>query len=321
MDIVVFNMKINKILESFNKKHNGKYTYNFINDKDYKNSDYIEIICDEHGKFVQRIEFHKEGTGCPSCAININAKRKVEKAKSVFEHKANIKHDNKYDYSKVEYINAKTNVIIICNEHGEFEITPNKHLNGRGCQKCGIIRRNGVRRKPISQFINESNIIHNDRYYYNLVEYTNTDNKVCIICSEHGEFWQSPNHHIQGNGCPSCNKSGFNHSRDSYFYVQQIEHDNKIISYKFGITNTNIKSRLYRQNHLSIYTVTNIFNFKLLGYEALKIENIIKEKLETSFLSKNVFKDGYTETINPKDIDKLENLIIEYITNELSNNN
>lgn len=46
-------------------------------------------------------------------------------------------HGNKYDYSKVEYINNETKVCIICPIHGEFWQTPNKHLLGKGCRLCG----------------------------------------------------------------------------------------------------------------------------------------------------------------------------------------
>lgn len=48
-------------------------------------------------------------------------------------------HGDKYDYSKVEYINSKTKVIIICKEHGEFEQTPFGHIQGYGCRKCANI--------------------------------------------------------------------------------------------------------------------------------------------------------------------------------------
>ena len=47
------------------------------------------------------------------------------------------RHNNKYDYSKVEYVNSSTKVCIICPEHGEFWQTPHKHLSGQGCPKCG----------------------------------------------------------------------------------------------------------------------------------------------------------------------------------------
>lgn len=45
----------------------------------------------------------------------------IEKSKAI--------HDNKYDYSLVEYINSQTKIKIICPKHGEFEQKPNNHLN------------------------------------------------------------------------------------------------------------------------------------------------------------------------------------------------
>lgn len=45
-------------------------------------------------------------------------------------------HGDRYDYSKVNYINAKTKINIICKEHGIFEQTPSNHLSKYNCQKC-----------------------------------------------------------------------------------------------------------------------------------------------------------------------------------------
>lgn len=50
--------------------------------------------------------------------------------------RAKAVHGDKYDYSKVEYVDSKTKVCIICKEHGEFWQTPYSHLNGHGCSKC-----------------------------------------------------------------------------------------------------------------------------------------------------------------------------------------
>ena len=49
-----------------------------------------------------------------------------------FIEKANLVHNNKYDYSLVNYINNKTKVKIICKKHGAFEQIPDSHLRGRG---------------------------------------------------------------------------------------------------------------------------------------------------------------------------------------------
>ena len=44
-------------------------------------------------------------------------------------------HKDRYDYSKVNYINAKTKVTIVCREHGDFQQTPSNHLYNYNCQK------------------------------------------------------------------------------------------------------------------------------------------------------------------------------------------
>lgn len=127
--------------------------------------------------------------------------------KNEFIAKARLKHGNKYDYSKIKYVDYKTKVCIVCHEidpitgkeHGEFWQTPNRHLTGRGCQACG-----GTKKLNNEIFIEKAKKVHGDKYDYSKVKYINGDTKVCIICPEHGEFWQSPWHHISGNGCPKC---------------------------------------------------------------------------------------------------------------------
>lgn len=41
-------------------------------------------------------------------------------------------HGYKYDYSKVNYKNKDSKVIIICPEHGQFEQNANNHMRGKG---------------------------------------------------------------------------------------------------------------------------------------------------------------------------------------------
>ena len=117
-----------------------------------------------------------------------------------FQEKAKEIHGDKYDYSKVEYINTKTKVCIICPVHGEFWQTPDKHINRKhGCQKCAKNCK-----QTLEQFVEKAKEIHGDKYDYSKVEYINTDTKVCIICPEHGEFWQTPHMHLKKQGCPKC---------------------------------------------------------------------------------------------------------------------
>lgn len=130
--------------------------------------------------------------------------KRVKLDTTEFINRAKIIHGNRYDYSKVNYVNSKTKVCIICREHGEFYQTPDNHINVKnGCPKCA-----GVIKSTTEEFVNNARLIHEDKYDYSKVEYINAKTKVCIICPEHGEFYQTPNAHTstQKQGCPKCNK-------------------------------------------------------------------------------------------------------------------
>ena len=125
-------------------------------------------------------------------------------------------HGDKYDYSKVQYVGSHTKVCIICPEHGEFWQRPNTHLNGCGCPECKKKSICCALTKTQGQFIDEAHQVHGNKYDYSKVEYKNTETKVCIICPEHGEFWQTPHKHLSGQGCKKCgNKKKGNSLRDT----------------------------------------------------------------------------------------------------------
>ena len=58
------------------------------------------------------------------------------------------------------------------------------------------------------EFVSKADKVHFNKYNYFKVKYTNNSTKVCIICPEHGEFWQTPANHLYGQGCPKCRLVG-----------------------------------------------------------------------------------------------------------------
>ena len=156
-----------------------------------------------------------------------------------FKEKAIKIHGNRYDYSKVEYVNNKTKVCIICPEHGEFWQVPGAHLIGQGCKKCY-----GNEKMTTNLFIEKAKKIHGNKYDYTKTEYfDNNKIKVCIICPEHGEFWQVPNSHLSGNGCPKCryeeNKEKLRKNKEQFVKEAQEIHNNKYDYSKVEYTGTN----------------------------------------------------------------------------------
>lgn len=178
--------------------HDNKYDYSLVNEEITKMNK-IKIICSEHGIFQQRYDAHLRGTGCGKCANSIKSNY------DDFVIKSRKIHGSKYDYSLVNYINAKTKVKIICSEHGIFEQTPDNHISGHGCSKCATYK-NSNKKTLISSnnFIKYANNIHNNFYDYSLVKYVNAKTWVDIICPKHGIFQQMPNDHLSNKGCPKC---------------------------------------------------------------------------------------------------------------------
>ena len=194
-------MTTKKMVENFNSVHGNKYDYSNV---DYVNSKTkVCIICPEHGEFWQRPNNHLNGRGCPECANESNGER-CRSTKEEFIIKARKVHDDKYDYSKVEYDGYKTKVCIICPEHGEFWQKPNDHLKGCGCKKCANDKTRERKTLTKEEFIKKAYEKHGVKYDYSNVNYVNSATKVCIICPKHGEFWQVANSHLQGVGCPKC---------------------------------------------------------------------------------------------------------------------
>jgi len=174
----------------------------------------------------------------------------------IFVNKSKIIHNNKYDYSLVEYKNMKTKVKIICPEHGVFQQRPEHHLNSHGCKICGNIK------YDTNEFITTSKKIHGDKYDYSLVEYKSYLKKVKIICHRHGIFEQLPKFHVFGQGCPFCKYDNIDKQSNFIKKAKRIhgdkynyDHVNYINSYtkvqilclEHGLFKQNPKDHLNRQ--------------------------------------------------------------------------
>lgn len=127
----------NDVITEFYIKHGSKYDYSkfkYINTRTKST-----IICTTHGEFQQTPRNHLKGQGCVKCSY-IGGRTPID---TNFIGESNVVHCDKYDYSKVEYVNNKTKVVIICPEHGEFEQRPDMHKHGQGCPKCANLKRGG----------------------------------------------------------------------------------------------------------------------------------------------------------------------------------
>jgi hypothetical protein len=175
---------------------------------DYSKSIYIDsytklkIICSKHGIFEQKPYIHLQGYNCYHCGL-IDRDNKHRKNIETFIIESHKIHNNKYDYSMVQYKNNITKIKIICSKHGVFEQTPNSHIS----QKCGCPKCANVSIPSTQYFIEKSIEIHGNKYDYSKSNYINSRTKICIICKKHGKFCQIASTHLRGCGCPKCQRS------------------------------------------------------------------------------------------------------------------
>jgi hypothetical protein len=211
----------------------------------YKNVDYInnkthvKIICNTHGEFEQTPAEHLSGCGCQICGKNKQIQTQT-KSEEQFIIEANNKHNNKYDYSKVKYINTHTHVKIICNSHGEFEQVPSSHLSGAGCPKCATIQQHALLKSNTDEFVKKAKEKHGDIYNYQHVNYVNNSMKVKIRCNIHGEFEQTPAEHLSGCGCKQCGFTKISKSKtySTDEYIQKVKEVHQNI-YNYTLTEYN----------------------------------------------------------------------------------
>ena len=186
-----------------------------------------------------------------------------------FATRSKILHNDKYDYSKVDYIRNNVNVIIICKEHGEFGQTPANHLRNNGCPKCSNDVSGDARKSNTVEFIIKAKIIHGDKYNYAETKYIKAKTKLKIICSTHGEFEQIAQSHLSGSGCPVCSNNKQLSNENFIIRVKKVHGD------KYDYSKVN-----YVNNHDKIIVVYNGFEHLVTPASILRGELITKSIID-----------------------------------------
>lgn len=227
-------LTLNQFIQKSIDKHGDKYDYKEII---YVNiSTKVKIYCKKcENYFYQEPNNHLKGHGCKKCSINsqkntvdgfIKTPQKFIKSngqykyyyvksngttqiqrgisKSKFINNAILKHGNLHDYSYVDYIHSRIEILIVCKIHGCFFQTPTGHLksNGNGCPKCGKDMKTENDKLSFGEFIKRATKSHDNKYKYS--NYSGMKYKLTIECPDHGLFDMRCDAHISGQECPKC---------------------------------------------------------------------------------------------------------------------
>ena len=187
------------VIKEFKFVHGDRYDYSkFI----YKNARTKgTIICKLHGPFQQESGVHKSGVGCPKCGVELTTESSRIGEKEILARIRNV-HGDSIDLSQASIKNITDEILVIDKKYGTRHLlTPRSLISKK--TKLGI--RNAEDKNEY--FIIRARQIHGDRYDYTLSNYTGAHEKLKIICSEHGEFFQTPSSHLSGKGCGKCSTS------------------------------------------------------------------------------------------------------------------
>ena len=181
----------NIFIDKSNEIYDNKYDYTKVVFTGNKNI--VTITCPIHGDFDRTPKSHLKGYACNDCSgtFRYTTESFVEKAKLIHS-------GDSYDYSKVKYVDSKSEITIRCLKHGDFNQIASSHLRGSRCKDCSL-------NVPTTQeYIEKAIIVHGDTFEYKKCVYVDSETPVIITCKIHGDFPQRPSSHLSGCGCREC---------------------------------------------------------------------------------------------------------------------
>lgn len=300
-----------EFVEKAIKIHGYNYDYTLVNY--INNSTEVLIICKKCGKvFSQKPIKHLVGHGCRFCKIKKIADSQRMSC-SEFISRAQKIHGDKYDYSKVKYIDSSTKVCIICKKHNcDFFQTPNNHLRGQGCCLCGREKVSELYSKNTDWFIEKAESIHGDTYDYSRVKYINSWTKVIILCPKHGEFEQKPNTHLSGHGCPICKSSKGEFKIEEYLKNNDIEYKRqyRITLERYLFSRNSLRVDFFLPQHNIFIEFNGIQHYEFNSYFH-KSEDDFKVQVERDKRLKKYCKKNKTKLIIIKynQVGKIEKIL------------
>ena len=226
--------KFNEIIDKCKLIHNNFYSYELVKKPKFS-TDYVTIICPIHGEFKQNLHEHSRGCGCQKCSNHYHYTTEE------WIKKASLVHHNFYSYNKAVFTKCKNNIIVTCPIHGDFSIIAANHLQGCGCPICGRNKNILSQKSNKEKFIEKYQKKWSNNYILDDIVYVNSNTKIKVICPKHGDFYITPCHLLQGEGCPKCKNSILENIIENSLKKLNIEYFSQ---YKID-DNINIKSDFY----------------------------------------------------------------------------
>lgn len=297
------------IIRSFNSlpeklwvKHKDRF--------DYSKAVYLgmesvfEIICPEHGSFLQTPQQHlRSNYGCPSCSKE-NAVVHNKRSQESFVEDVDRAQKGNYDLSNIVFVTTDTKYEFICKIHNISFIQKGMDaLVGKcGCNLCKSERSSKRQMKSQEQWVEEATLFHKGKFDYSLVKYTGNKNRVQIICPTHGVFEQIAQQHLQY-GCDKCARdlSAIERYKDTPTKFYSFKYNDL---YKIGVTTRETVKQRYEREQVDWDKVSELVEVQFDGFvDAYMLEQfLLNEYVQYKYQGTTIFKytkntEVFTENI------------------------
>lgn len=184
--------------------------------------------------------------GCPKCGVK---DAQLEKSKEYFLKKFAETNGDKFEL--VEFIDCM-HVKVKCKTCGTIRETNANNIYRFGCKHCEMLAYGETLKSNTDEFIEKANKVHLNEYDYSKVNYIDCKTPVEIICKEHGSFWQTPLHHLSGEGCPYCSVS---HGEKTIYKILTMYKIPFVTQHKTVLDNRNYRLDFYINVHNKEYVI------------------------------------------------------------------
>ena len=305
--------KLGKFLTSTKERFGDRFSYNKVV---YKGVDEpVLLSCKTHSEeFLISPYNHLNSIsgGCKICANNYRKSIRKYTNKTLINKFKDV-HGDKYTYDKVQYKGIYDKVSVGCTIHGNFNITPDSHLQGGGCYLCGRISSSEKHKYTYTELV-ERIYREGGDYIVCLDGYENQKSVMKSLCPIHGTFNNKVSSMLLGQGCPSC--SSRNVARSSGYCPKSslylIDIENGFQSFiKVGCSSDvnkrvrDIKSALSKNYKVHLIRFYDDFE----DYSAYIVESLVLKFFEHSRGLFPIHFSGHTECLQDVDLEELENFI------------
>lgn len=190
----------------------------------------MRFVCSLHGDRWQTPSNYLNSLyECERCAVDAT-KTKLRIDKEEWWKRVKRKHGDKFEYPNWEVMKIESQfdtVEVVCPEHGSSVQQIATHIRGNGCPGCGKGVTSSKQTKTFSYYLKKFRKKHlSDLYTYDTKTYVNSSTKMRIICTRHGEFWQTPFEHTKY-GCYLCGRTVSFKENDLFEFVKRMHPDAK----------------------------------------------------------------------------------------------